>query len=156
LNDAEIRQSIEKLATANYDLRECAWFFHPYIYWVQLGAVAKYYDASQYGKNPGYVNTGAFGAADVSRSLMGQLYGIPVFTSSRVVSGLLTYRNLLAHKSAFGYAVQTNGGNKVRVQMANRPEFLSAVTVADILYGVGVLREPAAVVVNASTAFIGS
>lgn len=157
LSDAEIRQAINKLATGNFDLRECAFFFHPYVFWVQLGAVAKYYDASQAGSmGNGYVRTGTFGNADIGRSMVGQLYGIPVFTSTNVVSGLQTYRNLLAHKSALGYAVQTRGGNKVRVQMENRLEFLSTVMVADILYGVAALRETAAVVLNASTAFIGS
>ena len=52
--------------------------------------------------------------------------------------------------------IQTPGGKNVRVQIENRFEFLSTVVVADILYTVGELRDGAAVVVNASSAFIGS
>lgn len=154
LSDAEVRLAIEKLASANFDLKECAWFVHPYVFWVQLGAIQKYYDLSQSGMK--YVMEGNFGPMDASRGLRGTLYGIPLFESTNVVSGLQTYRNLLAHKSAFGFAVQTPGGNKVRIQTVNRPEFLSTVVVADILYTVGELRDAAAVVVNSSSAFIGS
>lgn len=156
LSDAEIRQSIEKLASANFDLRECGWFIHPYVFWNQLAAVQKYYDMSQAGGTGTFVREGNFGPMDASRGLRGHLYGIPIYESSNVVSGLQTYRNILAHKTAFGYAVQTLGGSKVRIQMENRLEFLSSVTVADILYGVKELRDSAAVLVNASSAFIGS
>src|SRR3990167_5130738 len=75
LSDAEVRQSIEKLATANFDLRECGWFIHPYAFWVQLGAVAKYYDMSQAGGTGSFVREGNFGPMDVSRGLQGHLYG---------------------------------------------------------------------------------
>lgn len=157
LNDSEIRQGINALATANFDLRECAFFFHPYVFWVQLASIAKYYDNSQYGVNTqSFVREGNFGPMDASRGLRGQLYGIPVFHSSNVVSGLQTYRNLLAHKNAFGFAVQTPGGSKVRVQSGNLFQNLGFLTVTDILYGVAELRDAAAVVLNASSAFIGS
>jgi len=156
LNDAEVRQAVEKLATANFDLRECGWFIHPYVYWVQLGAVQKYYDMSQAGGTGTFVREGNFGPMDVSRGLRGHLYGIPIYESSNVVSGLLTFRNLLAHKTAFGFAVQTPGGEKVRIQTDNLVQNIAMLTVVDILYGVVELRDAAAVVVNASTSFIGS
>lgn len=156
LTDSEIRRSIEKLATANFDLTECAWFIHPFVFWVQLASVAKYYDMSQAGGTGSFVREGNFGAMDASRGLRGHLYGIPLYLTSNVVSGLQTYRNLLAHKSAFGFATQTPGGSPVRVQSENRLEFLSNVTVADMIYGVVELRDAAAVVVNANNAFIGS
>lgn len=158
LSDAEVRQSIEKLATGNFPLTECAWFLHPYVFWNQLGAVAKYYDASQAGPNTlgGFVRTGNFGNMDASRGLVGNLYGVPVFTSSNVVSGLQTYRNILAHKDAFGFAIQTPGGKGVRIQTENAVRNLGLLTVADTLFGVVEMRDAAAVVVNASSAFIGS
>lgn len=160
LSDAEIRQGVNALDAANFDLRECAFFFHPYTFWIQLGAVAKYYDMSQaagYAQGKGsFIREGNWGPMDASRGLKGQLYGIPVFTSSNVVSGLQTYRNILAHKTAFGFAVQTPGGNKVRIQMENRLEFLSSVCVADILFGVVEMRDAAGVLLNGSSAFIGS
>lgn len=155
LTDLEIRQSIEKLATANFDLRECGWFMHPYVFWTQVAAIQKFYDASQVGLMgqdwKGFTIAGNFGPMDASRGLVGKLYGIPLFTSSNVVSGLLTYRNLLLHKDAFGFAVQTPGGNKVRIQTDSLIQNLGMLTVADIIYGVAELRDAAAVVVNAST-----
>lgn len=158
VSDAEIRQAIEKLASAKFDLTECAFFFHPYVFWLQLHAVAKYYQ--QYSVGPanalGPVATGNLGEGNLAKALVGRLFGIPVYVTTVIVSGLQTYRNLLLHKSAFGYAIQTRGGNRVRVQMDNLIQNLGMLTVADIKYGVAVLREPGAVLINASSAFIGS
>lgn len=156
LADAEIRQSVEKLASGNFPLNETAWFVHPYVYWNQLSAVTKYYDASSVGAGASLVRTGNFGNMDASRGLMGQLYGIPLFASTNVVSGLGTYRNILAHKDAFGFAIQTPGASEVRVQAEPQLRNLGLLTVADILYGVIEMRDAAAVVVNASNSFIGS
>lgn len=158
LSDAEIRQSLYSLETLKYHLDECAFFFHPYVYWEQLHAVTKYYQQYSYGPSnePGAVRTGNFGTAGYALNFKGFLYGVPVYTTSNIVSGLQTYRNLLLHKRAFGFAVQTKGGNKVRVQTENAIRNLGMLTVVDIVYGVAVLREEAAVLLNASSAFIGS
>ena len=158
LSDAEVRQSIEKLDTTNYDLTECAFFVHPYVYWNQLHAIAKYYDQSIKGpaNEAGMVVTGNFRSPAMERALRGFLYGIPVFTTSNVVSGLQTYRNLLLHKSCLGFALQTKGGGKIRVQADNLVQNLAALVVVDINYGVAVLREPGGVLMNASSAFLGS
>lgn len=157
LSDAEIRAAINKLASLNFSLSETAFFLHPYVFWNQLSAVAKYYDASQVGA-PSVVRTGNFGVADASRGLIGGLYNIPIYQTTNVVSGLQTYRNLLLHKECLGFAIQTPGASngKVRVQSDNRLEYLSNVTVADILFTTGELRDNAGVVVNASNSFIGS
>lgn len=158
LSDAEIRQGLYSLENLKYHLDECAFFFHPYVYWEQLHAVVKYYQQYSYGpaNEPGAVRTGNFGTAGYALNFKGYLYGVPVYTTSNIVSGLQTYRNLLLHKRAFGFAVQTKGGNKVRVQMENAIRNLGMLTVVDIIYGVAVLREEAAVLLNASSAFIGS
>lgn len=158
LSDAEIRQAIYLLENLKYHLDECAFFFHPYVYWVQLHAIVKYYQQYSYGpaNEPGAVRTGNFGTAGYALNFKGYLYGIIVFTTSNIVSGLLTYRNILAHKRAFGFATQTRGGNTVRVQMENAIRNLGMLTVVDIIFGVGVLREEAAVLLNASSTFIGS
>lgn len=163
LVDAEIRQGIEKLATGKADLRDCAFFIHTYVFWVQLSSVAKYYDASQVGLlgpgqggGAGFVRTGNFGPMDASRGLSGTFYGIPIFTTPEIVSGLQTYRNLLLHRDALGFGTQTPGGSVVRIQAENAIRNLGMLTVADILYGVKVVREPLAVLLNASSAFIGS
>ena len=158
VSDSEIRQAIEKLETAKYRLDECAFFFHPYVYWNQIHAVAKYYQ--QYSVGPssaaGMVNNGNMQQSGYQMNKKGVLFGIPVFTTSNIVSGLQTYRNLLLHKRAFGFAVQTKGGNRVRVQMENQVRNLGMLVVVDMIYGVKVLREPAGVLINASSAFLGS
>ena len=152
LSDAEIRDAINALDTLDYDLTETAFFFHPFVFWTQLGGIAKYY--SQYASNFN------FGPGDASRGLRGVLYDQPCFVTSRIVSGLQTYRNLFAHKSAFGFAKQTpgmgmgggmEGTNGIRVQADYLLQNLAMLTVADMLYGTAVLREPGAVVVNANS-----
>lgn len=158
LSDAEIRQGLNAMESGKYKLSECAFFFHPYVFWNQLHATTKYYQ--QYSVGPaniaGPVATGNFGMAGYMQNFKGTLYGVPVFTTTNIVSGLQTYRNLLLHKRAFGFAVQTKGGNKVRVQIENQVRNLGTLAVVDIFYGVKVLREPAAVLLNASSAFLGS
>ena len=158
LSDAEIRAGIYAMEAGKYHLDECAFFFHPYVYWEQLHAVTKYYQQYSYGPSnePGAVRTGNFGTAGYALNFKGFLYGIPVYSTTNIVSGLQTYRNLLLHKRAFGFAVQNKGGNMVRVQAENAIRNLGMLTVVDIVYGVAVLREPAAVLLNASSAFIGS
>lgn len=156
LSDAEIRDAINALDTLAYDLTETAFFFHPFVYWTQLGGIAKYY--SQYASQFDFLRTGNFGPGDASRGLRGILYDQPCFVTPRVVSGLQTYRNLFAHKSCFGFATQTPGimdmGNstgRMRVQADYLLQNLAMLTVVDMLYGVAVLREPAGVVVNANS-----
>ena len=46
----------------------------------------------------------------------GSLYNVPVYTSTRVVGALQTYRNMLLAPEAFGVAFQTRGGGQIRVQ----------------------------------------
>lgn len=158
VSDAEIRAALQAMEAGKYRLSECAFFFHPYVYWNQLHAVAKYYQ--QYSVGPGNsagpVRTGNFSKDGYELNFKGVLFGVPVYTTTVIVSGLQTYRNLLLHKSAFGFAIQTRGGKRIRVQMENRPENLGTLVVVDLLFGVAVLREPAAVLINASNAFLGS
>ena len=105
------------------------------------------------------MRAGSFGKMDSSRGLRGVLYDQPVFVTTRIVSGLQTYRNLFMHKEAFGYVRQTpgimsdEGGSLaagIRVQSDYLLQNLGMLTVADMLYGTAVLRESAAVLVNAN------
>ncbi len=159
LSDAEIRAGLYAMENGKYKLSECAFFFHPYIFWEQLHAITKYYQ--QYSVGPatsgGPVRTGNFSSDGYVLNQKGFLYGVPVYTTTNIVSGLQTYRNLLLHKSAFGFAVQTmGGGNKVRATVTHENRNIGWLAVVDIIYGVGVLREPAGVLLNGSSAFIGS
>lgn len=159
LSDAEIRDAINALDTLNYDLTMTAFFFHPFVFWTQLGGISKYY--SQYSSNFNFIRQGAFGPMDVSRGLRGVLYDQPVYVTPRIVSGLQTYRNLFAHPSAFGYATQNPGigdanfgdsnGGRMRIQADYLLQNLGMLTVVDMNYGTAVLREPAACVVNANS-----
>jgi hypothetical protein len=155
LGDAEIVEAIEKLESLNYKTQmEGAFFFHPFVYWRQIVTIAKYYtwNTSQIA----VIRDGNFGKMDYSRGLRGQIYGIPVFTSTNVVKGLSTYRNLLAMPSAFGFAVQTGEAGRIRVQSQYLLQNLGTLTVADIIYGVAVLRESAAVLINANDTAVTS
>lgn len=159
LTDSEVRQSVEKLDSTNFPLDELAFFVHPYVYWNQLHAIAKYYQQNTLGpaNTAGPVVTGNFsGNTAMARALRGVLYGIPIYTTSNVVGALQTYRNMLLHTSALAFAVQNKGAGKVRVQMDYQLRNLGMLTVADIIYGVAVIREPGAVLMNASSAFLGS
>jgi len=154
LTDNEIVTAIEKLESLDFKTQaEGMFFFHPFVYWRQIVTIAKYYTNS-ISLLP-IIRDGNFGKMDGTRGLRGQIYGIPVATSTNVVKGLSTYRNLLALPSAFGFAVQTGGG-RVRVQSSYLLQNLGTLTVADIIYGVAVLREQAAVLINASDTAITS
>lgn len=151
VTDLEIRQAIEKLDTGNFDLREAAFFFHPYVFWTQIAGIQKFYDMSQSGYTGSFTISGNFGPMDASRGLKGMLYGIPLYTTTNIVSGLQTYRNLLLHKEALGFAVQTPGGGTVRVQTDYLLQNLGMLTVVDMIYGVVELRDAAGVVINANS-----
>lgn len=152
LSDAEIIESIYTLDNLNYDLNECAFFVHPFVFWRQLGSVSKYYN--QYASQLNFIKDGSFGPMDASRGLRGALYGIPVYVTTNVVSALQTYRNIFAHRSAIGYAFARLWPTKVRAQAAYLLPNLATLAVVDACYGVGVLRGYAGVVVNANNSAI--
>jgi len=169
LADPEIRQGIYTLENAEVDTLDgdTAFFFHPYTFYVQLGAVAKYYDQSVRGPSSaaGFVQNGSMGqGADKKAGMRGVLYGIPTFVSSRVISGLQTYRNLLANKMAFGFATQLQPTplsqsaeqGRIRAQASYELRNLGLLTVVDMIYGVTEMRDDHAVVLNGSSSFIGS
>jgi hypothetical protein len=157
LSDAEIRDAINALDSEDLELTDTAFFFHPFVFWTQLGGISKYY--SQYTSSFNFIRDGSFGKMDSSRGLRGVLYDQPCYVTTRIVSGLQTYRNLFLHKEAFGYARQTPGmmggtgstPSGIRVQSAYLLQNLGMLTVADMIYGVAVLRENGAVLVNANS-----
>lgn len=150
LSDAEIVQAIAALDSLDYDMDATAFFFHPFVYWRQVSTIAKYYtwNTSQLP----IIRDGNFGSMDKSRGLRGQVYGQPIYVTSRVVKGLSTYRNLFAHPSAFGFAIQSGISVDAQYLLQN----LGMLTVVDMIYGVAVLREPAAVLINANDTAITS
>lgn len=164
VSDAQIRVAIATLSSADFDETELAFFFHPNVFWRQLHGISKYYTDDT--ANLMLHKDGNFGSmADPSRGLRGALFGIPIFTSSRVVNSLETYRNLLLHPRAFGFGILNSGTMdtefgpapiRIRVQAEYRIDFLATLAVADIMFGCGVLRADAGVVINAHDSFINS
>lgn len=147
--DLDVRQAIRTLDVGNFDLTETAFFFHPVVFWDQLGGISKYYSTNI--SELGYIISGNFGPMDASRGLRGVLYGQPVFLSTNVQNDATVYKNLFLHKSAFGFATQTMGGNRVRVQMENQLRNLGLLAVVDMVYGVGTLRSDAGVILDCLT-----
>lgn len=155
VTDLNVRSAINKLANQNARLEECNFFFHPTAFWTQVVAIQKYYDQSQrgLGSGEGSTNSGSIGGSPSHSTTVdskGMLYGIPVSVTSNVVSGLQTFRNMLLHKSAFGFATQTRGENRVNVQTDYLLQNLGTLAVADIIYGTTALREPLGVAINTS------
>lgn len=153
LSDYEIRKAISTMENAQFSMSDLAFFIHPTVYWLQLAGITKYYTNDTSDLN--LIRNGAFGAMG-TKNYKGRLYDIPVYTSTRVVGALQTYRNLLLSPEALAVAFQTRGGGMVRVQSAYKLENLATLTVVDMIYGVGVLRADAGVVVNANTTAVTS
>jgi hypothetical protein len=152
LSDYEIRVAINTME-GKFMLEECAFFIHPTVFWLQLSGVAKYYE--NYKSELNLIRNGGFGSKG-TQNYKGHLYSVPVYTSSRVVGALQTYRNLLLHPDAIAVAFQTPGGGMIRVQSDYLLQNLATLTVVDIIYGVGVLRGDGGVVVNANTSAVTS
>jgi hypothetical protein len=144
--DLDLRQAIRTLDAANFDMSDTAFFFHPVVYWDQLGGIVKYY--SQYASDLNYIKSGNFGPMDSSRGFKGEIYGQPVYTSSRVPTASTVYKNLFVHRAAFGFALQTAGQDQVRVQMEYQLRNLGMLAVVDMVYGVACLRVDAGVVLS--------
>lgn len=143
--DSDIRSAIATLEAANIDLDECAFFFHPTVFWRQLQAIDRFALA---------VNAPV--QDPVAKRPMASLYGIPVYVTTAVsyVSSTTGRINLLAHKDAIHFATLSLekqspntkiGEYNVRIQSNYIPEYLSTVTTADIVYGVVKNRINAAV-----------
>jgi hypothetical protein len=152
LSDYELRSACNTME-GKFMLDECAFFIHPTVYWLQLSGITKYYTDDTSRMN--LINNGGFGSRG-TQNFKGSLYGVPVYTSSRVVGALQTYRNLLLHPDAIAVAFQTNGGGMIRVQSEYQLRNLATLTVVDMIYGVGVLRGDGGVVVNANTTSVTS
>jgi hypothetical protein len=153
LSDYEIRSAINTMEGNNFDINQLAFFVHPTVYWIQLSGITKYFtdDTSRLD----HIRSGGFSAMG-RNNYKGSLYNIPVYTSTRVVGALQTYRNLLLHPDAFAVAFQTRGGGQIRVQSDYLLQNLGTLVVCDVLYGVQCIRSDAGVVVNANTTAVTS
>jgi hypothetical protein len=153
LSDYEIRSAINTMENAQFSTSDLAFFIHPTVFWLQLSGIVKYYTNDTAALN--LIRNGGFGAMG-TKNYKGRLYDVPVYTSTRVVGALQTYRNLLLAPEALAVAFQTKGGGMIRVQSDYLLTNLATLTVCDVIYGVGVLRADAGVVVNANTTAVTS
>lgn len=164
LTDADIRTAISTMAEADFDVRELAFFVHPEVFYKQLMGISKYYTDDT--ANLDVIRTGNFGpVVDTGRGLVGALYGRPIFSSTRVVNSLQTYRNMLLHPDAFGFGILNQGtlpeefgGGPMRIRVQSEYELrnIGQLVVVDMVHGSGVLRADAGVVLNSSNNFITS
>lgn len=151
--DSDIRAAISTLESVGIDTStDCAFFFHPAVFWKQLQNIDKFSLA---------INTPV--QDPVAKRPTASLYGIPVYISANIknVSGATGRYNVLANKDAIHWAAQalgsggsmagTQGGNSftgtygVRVQSSYIPDYLSTITTADLCYGVVENRDNAGV-----------
>lgn len=165
LTDGDIRVAISTLESADFRVEDMAFFVHPEVYWTQIHGISKYYtyDTSTFE----LVKSGNLpGQAGMAHAYKGQLYGIPVYTTTNIVNSLQTYRNLLLTPNAFMWAIRPFGGSidtefgptplKIRVQSEYQIRNLALLTVADMSYGVAAIRADGGVVLNSSNAYITS
>lgn len=144
------RQLLEGASNGNIvaGARDCAWFFDTQTFWLQLAALQKFYDKSQSGVDS-VVITGNFGPMDSKNAAYkGMVYGIPCYVSPRVIRATNVSKNLLAHKSAFAFAIQGGSNGMVSTEINYLPTNLATLTTAQIIYGVKTVVEKRAVLIN--------
>lgn len=144
IQDSDIRAAIATMEGNCVDLQESAFFLHPNTFWKQVQNLDKFSLAINSPVNDPTAKTPA-----------ASLYGIPVYTSTFIPIVLGGRRNMLIHKDAIHWAsaslpVMTYGKGmvgkyNVRVQSSYMPDYLSTLTVADLLYGVVENRDNAGV-----------
>lgn len=165
VSDAEIRRAISALESADFRVEEMAFFFHPEVYWEQIHGISKYYTFDTSGFE--LIKTGNLsGQTGMQHAYKGQLFGIPVYTTTNIVNSLQTFRNLLLTPRAFAFGIRPLGGSidtefgptplKIRVQAEYQLRNLAMLTVADMSYGVGAIRADGGVVINSSNAYVNS
>ena len=138
VSDLNIRQGISALKNLRHDvLKDGAFFVTPTIYYNQLAGIAKYYSRDISGMN--LILKGNFGEV-VAQD---QLYGVKVFVTTNIVSTGGFDKCLLAMPEAFSWASHMT--TMPRVQSKYLVQNLGTLVVVDAEYGVGVLRESAAV-----------
>jgi len=159
LTDLDIREALEALDSSDFDLDKTAFFLHPEPFWKQVMGISKYYDDSV--SDLDLIASGNFPGANNSQALKGRLYGKPLYTTSNVVKGLSSYRNMFLHEETFAFAVKDKTGSERSEMMSSKPlvrtqasyelRNLGTLTVADMIYGTTTLREESGVLVDSST-----
>ena len=133
MNNADVETALGTLISNDIPADECAFFVNPLIYAYLLNAKA-FVAAGVSGSTSTSAGVG-FGAdnAAMNTGLVGNLFGIPVMTSSLIptTSSDGIEVGYLVHKSAIAVAVQQD----IRVQSEYSVDYLGTKVVADIIYG---------------------
>ncbi len=139
MSNADIETALGTLMSNDIPQEECAFFVNSLIYADLLNSkafIAAPNSPANYatsGSLGNIVPTGFQDNAVMNSGLVGNLFGIPVFTSSLITTGTSTgdHAGYLVHNSAIAVAVQQN----IRVQSEYDVSYLGTKVVADIIYG---------------------
>lgn len=134
-----VEKAIGILESNSVPIEECGFFVDPKVYWSQIYANSKFYDASQ------------FGLATLPYGAHSKLYGIPVFITELIqsttyageaASAAASKRNFIAHPTAIVYAVgNLPGGQPSGARIQEKTDTnLAVVPIADIMYGTALLN----------------
>tara|TARA_Y100001951_G_C11257781_1_gene250526 strand:- start:83 stop:967 length:885 start_codon:yes stop_codon:yes gene_type:complete len=125
--NADVETALGTLMSNDIPADECAFFVNPLIYADLLNSKAFVTNNSGAGVGFGNVN------AVMQTGQVGELFGIPVMTSSLIPTTTSTgiEAGYLVHKSAIAVAVQQD----IRVQSSYDVSYLGTKVVADIIYG---------------------
>jgi len=146
VTDGLIRSAIEQLDSADIDMRDMAFFFHPTAYWHDVQGEDKYYDTYTAEKS----FQGNFG---VMTPKVG-LYGVPAYRTSQVPKST-EVNNFLVSKKAAAIAVVTPGGG-VRSQSEYDMQKLGTMWISDAIFGTSSLRTDAGVIITSDTGTVVS
>ena len=139
LSNADVETALGTLMSNDIPKEECAFFVNPLIYADLLNSkafVASVNSPANYATSGALGNVVSSGFASnevMNTGEVGNLFGIPVFTSSLIATALDagTHAGYLCHKSSIALAVQQD----IRVQSAYDVSYLGTKVVADIIYG---------------------
>ena len=125
--NADVETALGTLMSNDIPADECAFFVNPLIYADLLNSKA--FVTNNSGAGVGFGNANAV----MQTGQVGELFGIPVMTSSLIPTTTSTgiEAGYLVHKSAIAVAVQQN----IRVQSEYDVSYLGTKVVADVIYG---------------------
>lgn len=144
--DLDFRSSIAYMEGLNFR-KDNAVFMDNKVYFSQFIGLSKI--SPNYSANLNVIKTGLLADGVMNSQVKGVAYGIPVYTSTLVPAPVGVAKNLMLNKEAFAFGVKNRANGMVRVRTDYKLENMGMLTVADIIYGVGVLRPEAGVVINA-------
>ena len=84
------------------------------------------------------------GDAPAVSGILGEIYGMTVYSTNQVAISTTKAKNLMMHKDALSLAIQM----EIRLQAQYKLEYLSWLVVGDVIYGVGELQDDHAVVID--------